>query len=600
MAIAAEVPERRLLLALHAAPSILWLGRFDPPLPALPARSEVTVGRWHAPTSTIAHTMIEDDGSERLLIDANVRFLSQLRHALLREPGDVLEIALEPALGAGPALAGVEKAHLEAVIAETEAQHGLGLRTRHFSPPVYLQHFWGGAAGRTYGALDAAIARFSHFNIVPAPLLAKARDPQAAKSWAVVVPADLPGKPQVLAALEGLIRHRDGTVFELDGRDSRTIDDFVARLANLPLEERPYYLLLVGDLDTLSIEFQYFLQSFGAAGRLHFDDVADYRRYAEKVVRHEAALGDDRPVAAFVATDTDNVAALNAEELVRPLAVEFAADAAVLADGRATKPRVLARARTLPERGILFLAAHGYERDDAPGLDRAALDDDQRAFQGAPILDDFVGRRGLGGTRGLLCAADLADGAPFVPGGIVVLHACHSAGTVRRDTLPEWIHLPTPRRRIPERPFVSRLSQAMLASAAGPVAVYGHINRSHQYAWYDPERPKEPLTRGQYRDLLATLMRGDPVGLGRESARRMAIKYMDQAITISYQIEWLLTGKSRRGGGIGWPRKGVAPYERSFVQYSFGSCNFRNYVILGDPMARLAKPAPPPGQGGVA
>lgn len=68
----------------------------------------------------------------------------------------------------------------------------------------------------------------------------------------------------------------------------------------------------------------------------------------------------------------------------------------------------------------------------------------------------------------------------------------------------------------------------------------------------------------------------------------MTVQYMSQAMTLSHQVEWLLTGQcAHGGGGIGWPKKGVEPYERSFLDYSFATCNFRNYVVLGDPMAKL-------------
>jgi hypothetical protein len=149
-----------------------------------------------------------------------------------------------------------------------------------------------------------------------------------------------------------------------------------------------------------------------------------------------------------------------------------------------------------------------------------------------------------------------------------------------------------PRGVVPDRPFVSGLGRALLANPEGPLAVYGHVNRSHQANYYDHETHDTSYAYRHYRDMLQALVSGDTVGLGRETCRRMTLEYMAQAMTLSYQIEWLLTGRTRGGSGIGWPRKGVGAYERSFLQYSFGTCNFRNYLILGDPMVRLgASPA---------
>jgi hypothetical protein len=213
-----------------------------------------------------------------------------------------------------------------------------------------------------------------------------------------------------------------------------------------------------------------------------------------------------------------------------------------------------------------------------------------RQFQGSPILDDFELPRALGSTAGLLCAEDVA-GKPVAPGGVVILHACYSAGTVNRETMPEWIHLQMPERISPQKPFVSSLAKSLLANPQGPLAVYGHVNRSHQANYFDPAVEDQSYPYRHYSEMLKVLMKGLPVGLGRESCRRMTIAYMDQAMTLSYQMEWLLTGHSRGGYGIGRPRKGVGAYEASFLQYSFGTCNFRNYIILGDPMSRIGKPA---------
>src|ERR1700757_1083598 len=105
MTLAAEIPACRLYLTLcegaaqrapYEGPGALWLGRLDPPPPELPNFCRITVGRWYAPTSAAAAATLENDGTKKLRIDVDTRFLSQLRHALLREPGDVLPVALEP------------------------------------------------------------------------------------------------------------------------------------------------------------------------------------------------------------------------------------------------------------------------------------------------------------------------------------------------------------------------------------------------------------------------------------------------------------------------------------------------------------------------
>ena len=206
------------------------------------------------------------------------------------------------------------------------------------------------------------------------------------------------------------------------------------------------------------------------------------------------------------------------------------------------------------------------------------------------MLDDFLGPRPLGSTVGLLCPSDVADG-PVSPGGIAIMHACYSAGTINRDTMPEWIHLRMPERVSPPTPFISQLAQAFLANPQGPIAVYGHVNRSHQANYFNPNVENESFAYRHYYAMLKALLHGLPIGFGRESCRRMTIQYMDQAMTLSHQIEALLTGRVHGASFIGGrpPREDLGNFERSFLQYSFGTCNFRNYLILGDPMARIRK-----------
>ena len=50
----------------------------------------------------------------------------------------------------------------------------------------------------------------------------------------------------------------------------------------------PFYLLIVGSPDRISFEFQALLKMQWAVGRLYFDNIEDYGRYAQKVVEYES------------------------------------------------------------------------------------------------------------------------------------------------------------------------------------------------------------------------------------------------------------------------------------------------------------------------
>jgi hypothetical protein len=552
---------------------------------------EARIGRSVAQTCLTAHRFCQSDGRTRLAFTANcdLRAIAQLWHAFHLAHGDEIPVsflALDDETQADePVIEGfITSADLEVVLHEVERKCDLGVRTRSLNPPIYLKAFWG---PREFGRLDAMITRLKRFNLIPRALLDKARRVDAPHNWAVVYPQDLPDRDHVLWALEPLIKHRSGQKFELrHGNKPEAVEEFLKELSRMPIEERPYYLLALGDFDILSMEVQYFLQSFSASGRLAFSKPDAYRTYAEKIIRYETDLDNSEPPGpTYIATDYDDVNARNYTEVVRPLTAvpDLPKPREVLAHGRAYKERALEVLRRVPPRSPLLIFAHGFEHMTTKGQSVEAVFKDMRQFQGSLIMDDFVGPRPLGSTVGLLCSTDVEDG-PVSPGGIVILHACYSAGTIKRDTMPEWIHLRMPERVSPPMPFISSLTKAFLSNPEGPIAVYGHVNRSHQANYFSPNAENESYPYSHYHEMLKALLRGLPVGLGRESCRRMTINYMDQIMTLSYQINSLLTAQTRGNSSID-----VGPFERSFLQYSFGTCNFRNYLILGDPMARIRK-----------
>jgi hypothetical protein len=121
--------------------------------------------------------------------------------------------------------------------------------------------------------------------------------------WGVVFPAS--SDAGVREALAPLLEHRRNQATALDERRYRELvgekglhpneskGAFLARHGVGPgpadPDRMPFYLLLVGGPDSVPFQVQHQLDVQYAVGRLSFDDIESYARYAEAVVASERA-----------------------------------------------------------------------------------------------------------------------------------------------------------------------------------------------------------------------------------------------------------------------------------------------------------------------
>ena len=129
----------------------------------------------------------------------------------------------------------------------------------------------------------------------------------AQTGWSLIFPADLPQKSvdAIKEALKPLLDLRKSQAAaqketyykEVIGADlgvhsGESKNDFLKRFGRGPgaadPEKFPYYALIVGSPEAIPFTFQYQLDVQYAVGRIYFDNLEDYYRYASSVVAARA------------------------------------------------------------------------------------------------------------------------------------------------------------------------------------------------------------------------------------------------------------------------------------------------------------------------
>lgn len=401
----------------------------------------------------------------------------------------------------------------------------------------------------------------------------------ARAGWAVVFPAG--ASAELKAAVQPLIDRRKAVVPPdrckvLDYRPGEGMKKWLARHGVAPGSvlptKVPYYVTLVGRPTDIPFDFQYLLDVEYAVGRLAFDEVDQYRRYAEGVAAFETAatVRNTKDVVYWAPRHAaDRSTQMSADALIAPLAdgVPATGDPPAAGDYRtrcfkaadATKAKLLDALHPGPGAGppaVLFTASHGmgWPKDDPL----------QKPAQGALLAQDWPGFGAVNPTH-YLTAAEVEAGAS-VAGLIAFVFACYGAGTPAADnflTDRGRGHVP-----IAPAPFVAALPQRLLSHPSGPaLAVVGHVER----AWGYSIRPPGGGTQiGPFRDFLTRVLAGEPVGHATKSfGERYAVL---SAELLSY-LDDSAPGPKPSAGELAacWTERNDA----------------QNYVLLGDPAARL-------------
>lgn len=328
-------------------------------------------------------------------------------------------------------------------------------------------------------------------------------------------------------------------------------------------EKVPYYLLLVGDPEAIPFSFQYQLDVQYAVGRLCFDELEDYRRYAESVVAAETGGTGRSPRACFFgpANPGDPVTVSTSAHLVRPVA-----------DGvRSRQPgwsveTVLGEKATRSQLGSLLDEAPAFLFAACHGLGFPAGDPEQRELQGALVCQDWPGP-GPGIERDHYFAAEDVGEEARVHGLVAFCYACFGAGTPRWDDFTRKSQ--GPRRELSSGAFLGRLPQRLLGHPrGGALAVIGHVERAWGFSLVWPDAGPQITT---FESTVKRLLDGQPVGWALEFFNQ---RYAELTSDLAAEVEALGFGKKLD--------------ETVIADLWTASHDARNYTIIGDPAVRVA------------
>ncbi|MEM7348027.1 MAG: C25 family cysteine peptidase [Chloroflexota bacterium] len=387
--------------------------------------------------------------------------------------------------------------------------------------------------------------------------------------------------PAIKEALSPLLKLREeqaGEYYQLYekgagyrvGKDTK--GKFLARHGMSPgpadPEKVPYYLMIVGDPETIDFRFQSQLDVQYAVGRVDFgDDLDAYNRYAQSVVKAEQeGIKLPRDVSFFgVANDDDGSTKLSLESLISPLVAHLKDNDdwhthAFLKEA-ATKSQLSQLLGGDQTPALLFTASHGMEFPLG--------DARQIPHQGALLCQDWPGpinwKEAIPQDH-YLAGDDLPRDANLL-GLLSFFFACYGGGTPRYDEFAKQAF--KERAEIAPHAFTASLPNRMLSNpGGGALAVIGHVERAWGYSFHWENVGAQTTV---FESVIDRLLDGHPVGSAVEYLNE---RYAELSTVLSDEIEEIDAGRR---------------YDALELAGMWTANNdARGYTIIGDPAVRLA------------
>ena len=432
---------------------------------------------------------------------------------------------------------------------------------------------------RSQQALAARGAQFST-ELQRRPL-ADRGDPRAV-GWTYLVAKDDPDRDVIAEILAPLARHRGMAaplaplLYERDLPWWEWLDEHYFATT---LEDRtpPHYVLIVADPARVPFEFQTMLDSPAAVGRVAFDDARHLHNYVKKVIDLETSRAPvTRRAALCWAPDggPDDATHYSHLYMAKPLASYLRTlrfDVHELFGGLATKAALLSAAASgCP--AIVYTASHGL------GPPSGSMDK-KRRFAGA-----LCGQRqpDTSSAEWLITADDLPESEPFLEGSVFFQFACFGYGVPATGDGAVWLEdRPGPVEALASEDFVSAIPRRLLANPRGPLAFIGHVDTAWLHGFADPDGV-DVIERwhpriAPFKRALELLAGVQPAGL--------AMADFNKQLDIGNSMVLNDLERALRN-----PARQTPESRRRLVDHIIRRNDAKNYMVFGDPAARLRIP----------